>query len=385
MQVEYDTDTRIEILPVTQMAASTMYNNHQPTKRRTPRFFFRVILLILLTFCSIAIYNNHEKITYFLRPVWDTAPRPFIRIPHYYAENVSMDHLCHLHSWSARSDPRPVYDAIIFSNELDLLEIRWRILEPYVTKFIILESATTFTGKPKPLLFSQNRARFAFAEKKIVYGVFPGRISAAGSHEDPFILEGEQREAMNRLIQKSGIVTGDLLIMSDTDEIPSAETVKLLQWCDGFPPVMQLEMRHYLYSFEFPSDYNWRPTAHIFGPKTLYDHSRQTDLILSETGWHCSFCFRYIEEFVFKMTAYSHADRVKSRDFLDFSRIQKIICNGEDIYGMLPEEYTFKELISRMGAIPASTSAINLPSYVLEEADKFRFLLPGGCKRQPPV
>lgn len=352
------------------------------TPRRAPRKLFLVILLVLVPICVIGIFTHAQKISYFFRPLWDNPPPSFKHLPHYYAENVSMEHLCYLHGWSPRSKPRRVFDAIIFSNELDILEIRWRELHPYITKFVILESNTTFTGIPKPLFFASNQARFAFAEGKIVHGVFAGRTSVQGSHEDPFALESEQRRAMNGLLRRAGISSGDLVIMSDTDEIPSPHTVKLLQWCDGIPPVLHLELRHYMYSFEFPVDYSsWRATIQIYSSWTRYRHSRQTDCIFSDAGWHCSFCFQRLQEFVFKMTAYSHADRVRRKDFLNHSRIQKIICRGNDLFDMLPEEYTFQELIKKMGSIPRSASAVHLPAYLIENADRFRFLLPGGCLR----
>ncbi|KAJ6759008.1 hypothetical protein OIU74_025630 [Salix koriyanagi] len=339
-------------------------------------------LLILVPVCVIGILTYAQHISYFFRPLWDNPPPPFKHIPHYYAENVSMEHLCHLHGWSLRSEPRRVFDAIIFSNELDILEIRWHELHPHITKFVILESDTTFTGIPKPLFFDSNRSRFAFAKEKIVHGVYSGPIAARGKNEDPFVLEFEQRKAMNGLLRSSGISYGDLVIMSDADEIPSPNTLKLLQWCDEIPHVIHLELKHYMYSFEFPVDYSsWRATIQIYGPRTGYRHSRQTDLILSDSGWHCSFCYRRLQEFVFKMTAYSHADRVRRKDFLNYSRIQKLICRGDHLFDMLPEEYTFQELIKKMGPIPHSASAVHLPSYLIENAGKFRFLLPGNCLR----
>lgn len=354
------------------------------TSRLPPRKFLFVILLILVPVCVIGILTHGQKLTYLFRPLWDHPPRPFIHLPHYYAENVSMDHLCRLHGWSLRSEPRLIFDGIIFSNELDLLEIRWRELNPYVSKFVILESNTTFTGIPKPLFFASNQDRFAFADEKVVHDVFPGEIATRGSRNDPFALERRQRIAMDGLVRLSGISYGDVLIMSDADEIPSPDTLKLLQWCDGLPPVMHLELRNYMYSFEFPVDYSsWRATAHIYGPQTRYRHSRQTDHLFSDAGWHCSFCFRRIQEIVFKMTAYSHADRVSQKDFLNYSRIQRLICQGDDLFDMLPEEYTFKELIKKMGPIPHSASAVHLPAYLIQNADKFRFLLPRGCLRTP--
>ncbi|GAB2289190.1 hypothetical protein Dimus_023493 [Dionaea muscipula] len=355
--------------------------------RRTP-----ISIIFMAATCMILVllfsYNNCQKISYFFRPLWDKPPRSFSRLPHYYAENISTEHLCQLHGWSALSKPRRVFDAIIFSHELDLLEIRWHELRPYVTKFVILESNTTFTGIPKPLYFSSNRAnRFAFAEGMIVHNVFPGRIRSSSHHEeDPFKLEAYQRAEMNRLLQLAGISDGDLVIMSDTDEIPSPNTIRLLQWCDGTPPVLHLELKHYMYSFEFPVDYSsWRATAHLYSSRwTKYRHSRQSDLILSDAGWHCSFCFRHLRDFVFKMTAYSHANRVTRREFLDHNRIQKIICHGDDLFDMLPEEYTFRELIKKMGPIRRSASAVHLPSYLIQNADRYKFLLPGGCLRECP-
>lgn len=358
--------------------------SHRLSSRRTPRKFLFILLLILGPICVVGIFTYSQKISYFFRPIWDSPPPPFEHLPHYYAENVSMGNLCHLHGWSLRSEPRRVFDGIIFSNELDMLEIRWNELYPYVNKFVILEANTTFTGIPKPLYFATNRNRFAFAEDKVVHGVFPGRIASYGSHEDPFKLEAEHRIAMNGLLRRAGIAIGDLLIISDTDEIPSPHTVKLLKWCDGTPSVLHLEMKNYMYSFEFPVDYSsWRATIHIYNQHTQYRHSRQTDVILSDAGWHCSFCFRYLREFVFKMTAYSHADRVRRKEFLKHSRIQELICRGDDLFDMLPEEYSFKDLINKMGSIPKSASAVHIPSYLIENAKKFKFLLPGGCLRSP--
>ncbi|KAF4354419.1 hypothetical protein F8388_027353 [Cannabis sativa] len=355
--------------------------------RPLPRKFHLILIMILVSIFVVTIILTHgQKISYFFRPMWDHPPPPFIHIPHYYAENVSMDHLCHLHGWSLLPKPRRIFDAIIFSNELDLLEIRYGELLPYVTKFLILESKTTFTGIPKPLFFSLNRSRFAFAKKKIVHDVFSGEIATPGSNKDPFDLERKQRIAMDSLVSKSGISYGDIIIMSDTDEIPSANTLKILQWCDGVPPIMHLELKNYMYSFEFPVDYSsWRATAHIYaGPYiSSYRHSRQTDYIFSDAGWHCSFCFRFITDFGFKMTGYSHADRVRRKKFLDQKRIQKLICEGDDLFDMLPEEYSFKELITKMGSIPRSSSAVHLPTFLIKNADKFRFLLPGGCLREP--
>lgn len=363
--------------------AGSSHNVPPVTRRKSiPAFKFLIPFVLVLSVSVIAVTQYFQSISYLLRPLWDTPPKPFFRIPHYYAPNTSMQQLCQLHGWDILPSPRRVFDAVLFSNELDILEIRYHELFPYVDRFVILEANATFTGIPKSLSFFENINRFAFASSKIVYDMLPIGDLDPESRQTPFLVEASHRRALNSLLTRSGIAVGDVLIMADADEIPSPETVQLLKWCDGIPPIMHLELKNYMYSFEFPVDHNsWRASAHVFTERTKYRHSRQTNLMLADAGWHCSFCFREIKEFAFKMKAYSHADRVKQESFLSPDRIQRVICNGENLFDMLPEEYTFGDLFKKMGPIPRSASAIHLPSYLIRNAYSYRFLLPGGCLR----
>ncbi|MQL69519.1 hypothetical protein Taro_001812 [Colocasia esculenta] len=340
-----------------------------------------ILLFVLVPSCIFGIYLHGQKITYFLRPLWEKPPKPFNNIPHYYHENVSMENLCKLHGWGIREAPRRVFDAVLFSNELDILAIRWNELQPYVSEFILLESNSTFTGIEKPLFFADNRDNFKFVEPRLTYGTVGGRFMKG---ENPFVEESYQRVALDQLIRIAGITDDDLLVMSDVDEIPSGHTINLLRWCDDIPEKLHLELRNYLYSFEFFLDNkSWRASVHRYRTgKTRYAHYRQTDEILSDAGWHCSFCFRHISEFIFKMKAYSHVDRVRFSYYLKPSRIQDVICRGADLFDMLPEEYTFQEIIGKLGPIPPSYSAVHLPGYLIQNVDKYRFLLPGNCKRE---
>ncbi|KAJ4827561.1 hypothetical protein Tsubulata_004781 [Turnera subulata] len=339
-----------------------------------------IILLVLVPIGIFGMYLHGQKISYFLRPLWESPPKPFQIVPHYFHDNVSMETLCRLHGWEVRESPRRVYDAVLFSNEVDILTIRWKELYPYITQFVLLESNSTFTGLPKPLVFAANRDQFKFIEQRLTYGTIGGRFKRG---ENPFVEEAYQRVALDQLIRIAGIEDDDLLIMSDVDEIPSAHTINLLRWCDGMPPVLHLQLRNYLYSFEFFVDNkSWRASVHQYQTgKTRYAHYRQADVLLSDSGWHCSFCFRRISDFIFKMKAYSHNDRVRFSHYLNPKRIQDVICKGADLFDMLPEEYTFREIIGKMGPIPHSYSAVHLPEHLLNNADKYQYLLPGHCIR----
>ncbi|KAK9707447.1 hypothetical protein RND81_07G198000 [Saponaria officinalis] len=340
-----------------------------------------LFLFLLVPMCTMGVYLHGQKITYFLRPLWEKPPKPFHVIPHYYTENATMESLCKLHGWKVRDYPRRVFDAVLFSNEVDILTLRWQELYPYVTQFVLLESNSTFSGLPKPLVFSANRDKFKFIDPRLTYGTIGGRFKKG---ENPFVEEAYQRVALDQLLKIAGISDDDLLIMSDVDEIPSRHTIDLLRWCDDTPDVLHLQLKNYIYSFEFLVDNNsWRASIHKYQTgKTRYAHYRQTDDLLADAGWHCSFCFRRISEFIFKMKAYSHNDRVRFSHYLNPKRIQRVICNGADLFDMLPEEYTFKDIIGKMGPVPHSYSAVHLPSFLLANAEEYKFLLPGNCVRE---
>ncbi|KAL6983768.1 beta-1,4-mannosyl-glycoprotein 4-beta-N-acetylglucosaminyltransferase [Sarracenia purpurea var. burkii] len=162
-----------------------------------------IFLFVMVPTCIFVFYLHGLKISYFLRPLWESPPKPFIEFPHYYHEKVSMENLCKLHGWGIREYPRRVFDAVLFSNELEILTLRWKELYPYVTAFVLLESNSTFTGLPKPLIFENNRDQFNFVEQRLTYGKLAGRFRKG---ENPFVEEAYQRLALDRLLKLAGIV-----------------------------------------------------------------------------------------------------------------------------------------------------------------------------------
>ncbi|KAJ6423967.1 hypothetical protein OIU84_024861 [Salix udensis] len=210
-----------------------------------------IILLVVVPLGILGMYLHGPKISSFLRPIWDSPPKPFQIIPHYYHHNVSMENLCRLN------------------------------------------------GIPKPLLFARNRDRFKFIENRLTYGMVGGRFRKG---ENPFVEEAYQRVALDQLIRIAGIEDDDLLLMSDVDEIPSAHTINLLR------AMFFCQMQGGIAAFA--------------------------------------------------------------------SATSDVICKGADLFDMLPEEYTFKEIIGKMGPIPRSYSAVHLPEYLLNNAEKYKYLLP---------
>ncbi|KAG9075409.1 hypothetical protein FS749_012929 [Ceratobasidium sp. UAMH 11750] len=83
-----------------------------------------------------------------------------------------------------------------------------------------------------------------------------------------------------------------LVIMSDVDEIPAAHTIALVKAC-AFPRVLHLQLRNYVYSFEWPSGGgSWRAAVHEWSAGSIYRHSKAGEVVLADAGWHCRWVFR---------------------------------------------------------------------------------------------
>ncbi|MES2287671.1 MAG: hypothetical protein V4547_18390 [Bacteroidota bacterium] len=361
--------------------------------RRLAKFSFnhkkKIAGIFVISFLVFYLFQNTillgiRDLIYLLRPIWDRPPNiPENSITHYYSPGIPPEKLCKAHNWTTRnlSDIPRVFDVFIFSIELDLLEIRLKELWSVVDKFVLVEADKTFTGKPKRLYFNENRERFEWAKEKLIHHAVTSLYSKP---KKDFQNEAKLRGYMTGFVNQEHPDPGDLIIVGDIDELPYRHTIQLLKTCKGYSQELHLEMNNYLYSFEFPlrTTY-WRPHVAIYDPNNFWYHHGKCkgSYQLADSGWHCSFCFRYLSDFIFKMTSYSHSDRVTRKRLLDEREIQGKICEGLDIFDMLPEAYTYKELISQMGSVPRRKSTIGIPQHIVENMDKFSFLLPGGCTR----
>ena len=111
-----------------------------------------------------------------------------------------------------------IYDCFIFNHEIELLEIRLNILYKYVDKFVITEGDKTFSGLPKHSYYLKNKKRFKKWEDKIIHN--PIKIPDL---KNPWKREFFSRNAM---IDLDIFEDKDLLIMSDSDEIPNPLIIK---------------------------------------------------------------------------------------------------------------------------------------------------------------
>ncbi|CAO1639392.1 unnamed protein product [Sympodiomycopsis kandeliae] len=351
-----------------------------------------IFLTILVVFIYRDRHTFHDSLSYSTRPLWDTPEDPKTILPHFLSKSLKPDSMeaCTRHNWSVSTNlhNRKLVDAFLFSTELELLEVRLKELWNVVDVFVIVESTYDLMGNPKNLTFQDNKHKFIQYESKISHHIYQGREMKRT--DGPFTLVNEMRDGVQRYLTSKvlpGMSSDSLLLMSDVDEIPSQSTMELIKTCNT-PLPLHLQMQNYVYSFEWTTDlHSWRAQVHAITDGMSYRHGKSSDIALSDAGWHCSFCFARISEFITKMKGASHADRLYNRinwqSYLSPSTIQHKICNGLDLFDMLPEAYTWSELIKLWKGATRSYSVAYLPQAVVSNdgKDKFGFLLPGGCQR----
>jgi beta-1,4-mannosyl-glycoprotein beta-1,4-N-acetylglucosaminyltransferase len=106
-----------------------------------------------------------------------------------------------------------IYDCFTFFNEFDLLEIRLHEMDPWVDRFVLVESAETFSGLPKPLWFKDKKNLFEPFLPKITHLISPLVSKSMNAWERQ---DSQRNYAMEALTDCSA---GDLIIIGDVDEI----------------------------------------------------------------------------------------------------------------------------------------------------------------------
>ncbi|SMQ54319.1 unnamed protein product [Zymoseptoria tritici ST99CH_3D7] len=286
------------------------------------------------------------------------------------------------------SRKRKVYDMFLISTELDWLEIRLNTLAPYVDYFIIVESPTTFTGMHKPLHLEQNWENFTEFHDQIFHTVVkdpgPSLGYSTWTHED-FMRDSLYFSAFAALTGKKEAREGDVIIVSDVDEIPKPETLIALRNCD-IPDRVTLRSHFYYYSFQWLHvGQQWpHPQATVF--KTLSttikpSHLRagiggiQTSIPflgairrwrekadMWDAAWHCSSGFATLREVITKMNSFSHTP-LNTPENRDRENIKDRVRNGKDLYGRRGERYQRVD------------NNHDVPQYVLENRQKYGYLL----------
>lgn len=278
-----------------------------------------------------------------------------------------------------------VFDCFLFFNELDLLEIRLNVLSPVVDRFVLCEARQDHKGRPKPLHFQENRARFAPFLDRIIHIVADDLPPGGTSEADHFRRENRQRNELARgLVEADG---EDFVIVSDLDEIPRPEIVRAIAGANPVLPTIHLfELRWYYYFLNYEKSRRWnldgpRMTRkrHMISPQSLRrlrwprrrfrlrrllwtrnHYGRMVDLRRhADAGWHFSY-MNGIEAVTEKLASYAHNHSAGERDP---RHIARSIAEGRSYNTADTDSLTLRPIDA------------SFPAYIRENQDRLRHLV----------
>lgn len=251
-----------------------------------------------------------------------------------------------------------LYDTFAFFNELELLDVRLRILDGVVDKFVLVEADRTFRNTPKPLYYEENKSLFSRYKDKIIHVV----VKDMPSGRDAWQREAHQRDCISRGLTECA--PDDVIVVTDLDEIPNPETLRRAL---DMPGIKLLEMELFYYYMNCrcvdSSDITWGAMCNYgdmpspqglrsmcmdtFAGKKIPDTVR-----IPDAGWHFSY-LGGVERIQLKINSFSesmneHIRSCGTPECISRAMEQKIDLYGRDLkYEVVPFETHFPDYVRR--------------------------------------
>lgn len=240
-----------------------------------------------------------------------------------------------------------VYDCFMFFNELDLVEVRLEELFYVVDYFVIAESNVTHAGNPKPYIFLENWDRFSKYHDKIRH-IKVDNIpeSFTGMDRDRY-----QRQAIGRVL--SDMNQEDFVIVSDLDEIPRAELIRMIKDDENNYDRYLLnipQFRHRLNFMKVKDSHKYTNIIVTRGSVFTDAHSEReltfpwtakppNSVTLEHGGWHFTWLGND-KEVINKLANFAHTD-LNTKVTRDNINIADVITNKKSFLPNHNEEFEY--------------------------------------------
>tara|TARA_Y100000591_G_C21669300_1_gene612072 strand:+ start:81 stop:881 length:801 start_codon:yes stop_codon:yes gene_type:complete len=234
-----------------------------------------------------------------------------------------------------------IYDCFQYFDEDHIVDLRLNILDKYVDYFIISESTKTHQGKEKKINFNinnfpkfKNKIRFIIAEynKNINFDNHTGGESPIEQHQRNSLIKGIE-----------GANPEDLIILSDSDEIPDLTKIREIKKNKRYIAFSQ-SMYMYKLNLQNLDESNWigskiTKKKNITTMQNLRDlkfknypfwRLDKRNLQIIKGGWHFSY-LQNSQQILKKVRSFSHGEFNNKE--LNKELIEKKILKNEDIFG----------------------------------------------------
>jgi beta-1,4-mannosyl-glycoprotein beta-1,4-N-acetylglucosaminyltransferase len=252
-----------------------------------------------------------------------------------------------------------IFDCFLYNGEDKMLNFRLHELNEFVDKFIIVEGAYTFKGDPKQLRF--DISKFKKFEEKIIYkscNVQP--LSNAWSNET------NQRNYLKEGFRGIKIMSDDVIMLSDVDEIPDLTFLGNIKK-EKFQGIRTSFHNFYYYNLNCRKKTKWPGTvfvsAGLFQEKAKFNfdllrNARHSFPLIGKHedygsgGWHFSY-FGDTEYIINKIKSFSHQE-YNSEKYTNAETIERLINDKKDLFFREDESEQFMD----------ATGQTYLPKYV---------------------
>jgi beta-1,4-mannosyl-glycoprotein beta-1,4-N-acetylglucosaminyltransferase len=203
-------------------------------------------------------------------------------------------------------------DCFLYNNELELLQIRLRLLDPVVEKFVIVWAAETFTGRRKAAHFPSDDPIVAAHAAKIELITIDKLIGHTAWDKENY-----SRNLLARAAD--GAAPEDLLLISDVDEIPRPDLLRRLRDAKlGHARVLALDYFNFKFNYQLVHGTQavWPgpivcAVRDLSTPQALRDvrwrYMDDPQRCLFDAGWHFSF-LTHNDDVTDKLGSYSHQE-----------------------------------------------------------------------------
>ncbi len=234
-----------------------------------------------------------------------------------------------------------IYDCFQYYNEDHIVDLRMNILNQHVDYFVISESTKTHQGEDKKLNFNINN--FSKFKKKIIYLIADYKKNKDFENHTGGESNIEQHQRNYLINGLSKAVDNDLIILSDSDEIPDLNKLNEIKKGTKFAAFSQ-KMFMYKLNLLNINESNWIGSK-ITQKKNLPIFQKLRDLKFKNYpfwridksrmqiingGWHFSF-LQSPKDIVKKIKSFSHGEFNKD-EFVNEYNIEKKILENKDIF-----------------------------------------------------
>ena len=231
---------------------------------------------------------------------------------------------CYIQFITCSSEPL-VFDSITFNGEITAV-YRLNYLNPVVDYFILTECREAFSGKKRDFYHLDRMREFykVVPKEKIIelrFDQFPSNVTKNGQVSEAWHKEYFLRNIAKEVVLEKAKGKPFVLIVSDGDEMPSREAVKMLKtkYDEIGDEEVLLQLAYFWYSFQWKvqRDNEWS-IAYVITDKLwktdpgvtlefLRKRSYISKYFLRHAGWHCSLCMT-VEDVMNKFNSYSHQE-----------------------------------------------------------------------------